>query len=145
MSTEAVKDLCQQVLEQYGIAGKDAFHTRFPAKPVPEISHLCVEFADQAAYEACASKANEWGTVSVRPYNGRDITWCHLAEPLKHDGLNLRWLELLQPVDDKNNVTGVTSIVYAANTVERVEKLPGPDGSNIRFRYQKFGADTLAR
>ncbi|WP_435641960.1 hypothetical protein [Micavibrio aeruginosavorus] len=145
MEPNVIKQQCQDVFENLGAAGLIQFQKRFPAKAVPGISHLCVEFTDDATYSACATMAREWGDVSVRPYNGRDITWCRLKQPFVYGDLTLHWLELLQPVNEPNDFNGVTSIVYAGEHMERIEKLPGPDDSNIRFRYQKFSADKLAR
>ncbi|AGH98208.1 hypothetical protein [Micavibrio aeruginosavorus] len=145
MTPDDIKKTVQDTFEQYGTMGLDAFKNRFPAKAVPGISHLCVEFTDEETYAACAAQAQEWGSVSVRPYNGRDITWCRLKQPFVHGDLTLYWLELLQPVNEPNDFNGVTSIVYAGDHMERVEKLPGPKNAPIRFRYQKFSAETLAR
>lgn len=145
MTPDAIKKTVQDTFEQYGTLGLDAFKNRFPAKALPGISHLCVEFTDEETYAACAAQAQEWGTVSVRPYQGRDITWCRLNQPFTHGDLTLYWLELLQPSNDPAKANGITALVYAADTMERIEKIQGPHQSGIKFRYQKFSAETLAR
>ena len=144
MDADTIKKHCQDVFEQHGATGIAQFKTRFPKKFIPKISHLCVEFTDDASYAACASMAATWGDVSLRPYKGRDITWCRLNTPFVHGDLTLYWLELLQPANEPNGFNGVTSIVYAGDAQERTEKIQGPADSNIRFRYQKFGAEKLA-
>jgi hypothetical protein len=144
MTPDNLKTSCQTVFERLGPEGAALFRDRFPGKGEPAPSHLCVRFKTGSVYRACVEAAREWGTLSVRPYRGREITWCRLNEAFAAGGMRLHWLELVEPGDEPHKTNEVTAIVYAVGELGRVEKIAAPGAEPVVFRYQKFSAERLA-
>jgi hypothetical protein len=144
MNPDSVKESCQDIFSRYGAEGAELFRARHPGKAMAMPSHVCVKFTDADAYAACKNAASGWGALSVRPYQGREITWCRLREPLMCGETAMHWLELAEPADEPNAFNGVTAIVYSVAELGRVEKIQPAEESLFLFRYQKFSAEKLA-
>lgn len=144
MNPDSIKQHCHDIFERHGAEGAELFKARHPGKAAAVPSHVCVKFTDIEAYAACKNAANDWGALSVRPYQGREITWCKLRAPLISGETAIHWLELVEPADEPNGFNGVTAIVYSVAELGRVEKITASEENPLLFRYQKFSAEKLA-
>jgi predicted metalloenzyme YecM len=108
-----------------------------------ELSHVCFKFASQEAYADYVTAAKDLGTVTSEQFNGKEITWVHLAAPLEKDGLLLEYLELVEPRTEKHAFNGVANIGYAVAGLSAAVKLASSDNA-MSFRYQSLHAKQMA-
>lgn len=101
----------------------------------PVLSHVCFKFTDTKAYQTYVEAACELGLVTQEQFNGKEISWCKLQQPLSKDDLVLEWLEMVEPKVETNAFNGVTSLGYYAADLSQTIKLPTAD-ENIIYRYQ---------
>ena len=103
----------------------------------PVLSHICFKFTDMTSYQEAIEAAKELGTVSNEQFNGKEISWCKLDNPIKSDDLTLEWLEMVEPKIEKNAFNGITSIGYYVPELADVVKIQSIDEA-ILYRYQPF-------
>ncbi len=129
--TKAFQSLAQEGIDSF----KDG---------TPVLSHVCFKFKGQESYQAYVAAARELGQVSQEEFNGKQITWCKLKEPLKKSDLTLHVLELVEPKEEKNAFDGVTSIGYSVADLSKTVKQQTKD-ANVIYRYQSQHASEMAK
>lgn len=114
-----------------------ALEGAFPDKGVsPAVfSHVCFKFQSTESYKEYVEESKKLGRVIQEEFNGKEISWCALNEPLEYKGLVLKWLELVEPKVETNSFDGVTSLGCYVDGLIGTKKTPSADGKMI-FRYQ---------
>jgi predicted metalloenzyme YecM len=110
---------------------------------VPSLSHVCFKFSSLEKYTDYVEAARGIGRVTQEEFNGKQITWCRLTEPLKKGDLTLEWLELVEPRTEKNPFDGVANIGYCVPSLADPVKKSSAD-KEMLFRYQAIHAEKMA-
>jgi hypothetical protein len=130
------------VFNLYASEGIARFSQQDPAA-TPELSHVCFKFSSLEAYADYVAAARELGRVTQEEFNGKQITWCRLSEPLQQGDLRLEWLEMVEPRVERNAFDGVANIGYAVSGLKGAIKLVSSD-KVMTFRYQSQHAAAMA-
>jgi predicted metalloenzyme YecM len=133
---ETLKQQFSEVFNRYAAEGAGRY-------PDAALSHVCFKFSSMEAYADYVAAARELGRVTQEEFNGKQITWCKLDEPLKNGALSLEWLELVEPRTEKHAFDGVANIGYAVPGMAEAVKSSSADGK-MTFRYQKNHASAMA-
>ncbi|MEZ0224064.1 MAG: VOC family protein [Alphaproteobacteria bacterium] len=143
MTTQALlKQQFSDVFNLYASEGIAWFSQQDPAA-APVFSHVCFKFSSFEAYADYVKAAQELGRVTQEEFNGKQITWCRLTEPLKKGDLTLEWLELVEPRTEKNAFDGVANIGYCVPGLADAVKQSSAD-KKMMFRYQANHAEKMA-
>lgn len=142
-SAAALKQQYAAIFNAYASEGLAKFTQEHADAAAPVLSHVCFKFSSQEAYEQYVESAREIGTVTSEQFNGKEITWVKLNEPVVKDGQKLEWLELVEPRAEKNPFDGPTYVGYAVPGLAGAVKLPSNDGATY-FRYQSLHATQMA-
>lgn len=143
MATAALlKQQFSDVFNLYAAEGVAQFRQRDPAA-APVLSHVCFKFSSLESYADYVAAARELGRVTQEEFNGKQITWCRLSEPLQQGDLRLEWLEMVEPRTEKQASDGVANIGYAIPGLTDAVKLASSDNS-MTFRYQSQHAASMA-
>lgn len=129
-------DLEKEILKafnRYAREGVDAFKSQHE-NAAPELSHLCLKFGDMPDYDATVVAAGKIGTVMRQQFNGKEIAWCHLQQPLRGGNISVEWLEMVEPKLEKNPFSGVSSLGYRVADLPELVKIQSGD-DRVLFRY----------
>jgi hypothetical protein len=138
-----MQEQASAALQGLGRQGLEALKEQKPEAEAPVISHICFKFGEQNSYTARVMALRGLGAVTQQMFKGKQISWCRLREPLRHQGMALEWLELVEPRHEANGFDGVTSVAYCVPGLSGTVKIPSSDG-RIIFRYQGKYAKILA-
>lgn len=135
MLSSLILEQAFNALSLHGAGGFTAFDKHVPDsinKPV--LSHICFKFENINAYKDHVTAADSLGHLKSEIFNGKEITWCKLHQPITKNDLRLEWLEIVEPKTERNAFNGVTSLGFYANGLTEVIKIPTMD-ENIIYRY----------
>lgn len=121
-------------------SGAAAYRTKYGV--LPDLSHIVFKFGSPTTYDDYASQAAALGSVTRKQFQGREITWCKLKEPLQAGKLKLEWLEIIHPGKDPHHLSGVSALTYHVPGLSETVKLDSADPEVI-FRYQSAHASEL--
>lgn len=139
-SAQAIQTQISEAFNRYAREGLEALRDVAPDNaPLAEIGHICLKFTSLASYNAYVDAAHALGPVAQEEFNGKQISWCRLKEPLKNGGLTVEWMEMVEPKLEQNDYDGVTSIGYRAKFLTETLKIPSADGA-MTFRFQPHHA-----
>lgn len=142
MSPAHLKQQISDAFNAYAVEGIACFkEQQLDATPV--LSHICFKFTSMETYADYVEAARDIGTVTQKYFNGKQVSWCHLKEPLQAGKLKLEWLEMVEPCFEKNAFDGVDNIGYMMPKMPAAMKLPSTDGK-MQFRCQSLHASTMA-
>lgn len=100
----------------------------------PVLRHICLKFSSLAAYAETIAEAAALGPVVTEEFNGKEIAWCKMKQPLESADNTVAWIEMVEPRLETNAFDGVTSIGYSVEGLTGVVKLPSKD-AGVLYRY----------
>lgn len=143
MTTPAsLKQQFSDVFNLYAAEGVARFSQQ-DASAAPVFSHVCFKFSSLEAYADYVAAARELGRGTQEEFNGKQITWCRLSEPLQQGDLRLEWLEMVEPRVERHAFDGVANIGYSVPGLKDAVKLASSDKA-MTFRYQSQHAASMA-
>lgn len=139
--TISLEQQCVDAFEAYARAGAAAYRMKYAV--LPSLSHLCFKFSNPGIYNDYIIYADRLGDLKRQEFNGHEITWCKLNEPLRAGKLVLEWLEFVHPSKDPHHSSGVASVGYVVPGLAEVIKIPSAN-PDVMFRYQGLSAAEMA-
>lgn len=140
---DTLKKQYSAIFNAYASEGQNKFAQHDPHAGAPELSHVCFKFSSMEKYADYIEAAHEIGVVTREHFNGKEITWVKLSEPVIKDGQKLEWLEFVEPRSEKNAFDGPAYVGFAVPSLAGAVKLPSSDGETY-FRYQSLHARQMA-
>lgn len=134
MNVDQLLATVTHAFNKYAVDGIDTYRAQ-NLDSLPDPSHICLKFTDLAAYDETKAAAAALGPVYTEQFNGKEIAWCKLRQPLKNLDTDIEWLEMVEPKLEKNSFNGVTSLGYRVQGLGNdVVKLESAD-KKVIFRY----------
>lgn len=125
----------RQTLDTYAAEGTQKLQQIHPDLK-PNITHICFKFTDMDSYADSVKAASKLGTVTAETFNGKQISWCLLDNPVTTNDFALSWLELVEP-KQPNPTNSATALAFKANGLDETVKLQSDD-DRMTFRYTKY-------
>jgi hypothetical protein len=142
LTSDALKKQFSDVFNLYAAEGVTRYQQQ-DSSAAPVLSHACFRFSSLKSYADHVDAAHDLGRMTQEEFNGKQITWCRLDEPLQQGSLRLEWLEMVEPRVEKHPFDGVANLGYAVADLTAAIKLPSSDKA-MTFRYQAQHAKDMA-